>query len=451
MAENELSYIEEKLEATIKKEKNIVTFSFQKEKVKLDSLEEISFLEQIEKQFNKKVTMTDDQVVIDYRLPDSYLSISSFLKLEERDRTVTAYQLVGKVKEHDLLRTHLVVCPDNLVFDQGLTPYFLHYGVMESIPPYEKNEEVQLLETKATVAALLDNDYSFEEYFHYYKTLNLSKLAQLILQATDYDHLLKVIQSHRKKLKEKESTLIRISKRKWKWSRSVFWTVCVCFVPVLIYLIYSLFFLHPRQSNVIEAQEHYLNKRYSQVVTTLESYEIDQLPNVAQFELAISYIVNESLTEEQKDYVENTVTLQSDPLYYKYWIHIGRGEADKALDAARFLEDRDIIIYGLIKYREQIKADEEIENEERQQKISEIEQELDAFMKEIEEENNQQDEADVQSNAETEQNAETSTQNNVQTDTAQEKTEESQTEQSNVQNEVTGQEEKTEKKTPESN
>ncbi|PGT91614.1 hypothetical protein [Bacillus sp. AFS040349] len=70
MAENKLSYIEEKLEATIRKEKNIVTFLFQKEKIKLDSLEEISFLEQIEKQFNKKVTMTEDQVVIDYRLPD---------------------------------------------------------------------------------------------------------------------------------------------------------------------------------------------------------------------------------------------------------------------------------------------------------------------------------------------------------------------------------------------
>ncbi|UOK58015.1 hypothetical protein MGI18_00415 [Bacillus sp. OVS6] len=123
---------------------------------------------------------------------------------------------------------------------------------------------------------------------------------------------------------------------------------------------------------------------YSEVVSTLAGYSIEEMPNVVKFQLASSYIVNESLTEDQKESLQNTLTLQSDPQYLEYWIHIGRGEAKEALDLARNLEDRDLIVFGLIQYQNQIKADTEMNSEEKQQELQKIDAEIKQFEEERE-------------------------------------------------------------------
>ena len=83
--------------------------------------------------------------------------------------------------------------------------------------------------------------------------------------------------------------------------------------------------------------------------------------------------------------VRNTITLESDPLYYQYWIHIGRGSAKEALDIARSIEDRDLIVFALLKYREEIKADERLSGDEKQQEIKEIQSEIDEYIDKKEE------------------------------------------------------------------
>lgn len=125
-----------------------------------------------------------------------------------------------------------------------------------------------------------------------------------------------------------------------------------------------------------------MKSQYSEVVSELSNYDIDQMPRVVQYELAQSYIINEALTEDQKENVQNTITLQTDPLYYHYWIHIGRGDAKEALDISRDLEDRDLILFALLKYREVVKADDSLESDEKQQKIDEIQAEIDEYIEE---------------------------------------------------------------------
>ena len=139
---------------------------------------------------------------------------------------------------------------------------------------------------------------------------------------------------------------------------------------------------------------------YSEVVSQLSDYKVEDMPRVVQFELAESYIINESLTEDQKENVKNTITLESDPLYYQYWIHIGRGSAKEALDIARSLEDRDLIVFALLKYREEIKADESLSGDEKQQEIKEVQAEIDEYIdekeeqeRELQEEQNKNEEA----------------------------------------------------------
>ena len=84
------------------------------------------------------------------------------------------------------------------------------------------------------------------------------------------------------------------------------------------------------------------------------------MPYVVLYELAYSSVTNERLDEEQKKNVLSNITFQTDADYLMYWIYIDRGEAENAVDIARSMEDGELITYGLLKRREEVKADQKL-------------------------------------------------------------------------------------------
>jgi type VII secretion protein EssB len=382
MPEQKQPYLEHQLEAIIEKENNSRTFIFQRGKIKLNDSVELEMLKEIDPSIKKEIALTDDELNLKVEFPPAYLSFARLNNKDDQSRWMFAYQLVKKVQKHSLSRLHCIVCPENIVFDQSYTPYFLHYGVKESLPPYEKDEAVLFQELKATVAAAVDGKYTFEQYLKFYETLELSQFTANILAAAGIEELMDLILKNLHEIDEKEKKLVNIPIRRWKMTRYVAMGLLILLLPALIFTFYSLFFVQPKHAAFIDSQEHFLESEYSEVVNKLSGYKIEDMPNVVQYELARSYITNESLTEAQKEKVQKTITLQSDPQYFQYWILIGRGHAQNALEIARSLEDRDLILFGLLKYREEVKADEDLKSEEKQQKIKEIETEIEDYMKE---------------------------------------------------------------------
>jgi type VII secretion protein EssB len=400
--QKDLSYLEEKLEADIKRDKQTISFTFQIEKIKLDNPAEISFLKEINPKIKKEIHMMDDKLSILHTIPNTYTFLPKLEQVDERDRLMIAYKIVQQAEYHSLTRIHLLVCPENIVLDQGLNPTFLHYGVKESLPPYEKNSDQLVKEVKATVAAIVDKHFSFEQYVHYAETLKLNEFTKRVCLANSLNELMNIIEERIQQVTKEKSLLMTVNKKTWKRNRYVLYGLILCFIPALIYSIYSLFFLQPKQTSFIHAQEKFLNNEYSEVVTVLQPYDIEDMPKVTQYQLSLSYIINESLAEEQKENIRNTVTLQSDPQYFEYWILIGRGNAEEALDIARYLEDRSLILYGLIKYKEQVKIDDDLEREERQQLLAEIEEETKEYQQEMKEEQAAEQEAEQPVSGQTE-------------------------------------------------
>ena len=80
-------------------------------------------------------------------------------------------------------------------------------------------------------------------------------------------------------------------------------------------------------------------------------------------------------------------------MYLSYWIYIGRGEAEKAIDLARLMEDGEIITYGLLKRREEIQAESNLTGEEKEQIFKEIDDEVEEYERLMEE----NEEADLDS------------------------------------------------------
>lgn len=392
MAKESLTYLEEKTEVNLSYEEEIINLIFQRAKLKLNDEMEIHFLKEIEPEFNKTFTLTEDQLIITLTPPDTFASFQAIHQQNVQSRWQFAYNILQKIQSHSLDRLKLIISPENIMYDRGLTPYFLHYGVKESLPPYEEDTDRLWLETKAIIAAIADEKYDFKTYLSHYETKDLSSVTKQIMHAASYVELYEIIEDNLKKDQAYEETVFHVPRKKWKFQRYISLALLIFLVPALIYTAYALFFKIPETEAYVASNRSFLQNEYSAVIDQLQKYDHDDMPYVVQYQLASSYIVSESLTEEQRENVQNTITLQSDRKYFLYWIDIGRGNYQEAVDTARLLEDRELIIYGLLKQREDIKTDQSLTGSEREDQLDAIEKEIDEYQEEMEKELEQQKE-----------------------------------------------------------
>ncbi|QGX64864.1 type VII secretion protein EssB [Bacillus sp. ms-22] len=379
MADKKSSYLEEQLEAVMKKEEGTYTFIFQRETIKLLDGLEAAPIKDINPSFKKDIQLTEGEVIISIQPPPAYQEFRFIHAKDEKSKWIFSYQLVDAVCKHDVKRLHPIVSPENIVFHQGLAPAFLHYGVKESIPPYETDEHRLLKEVKAVILRVVDHQYQFQEYLAYHDTLKLSELAKEISDTKSLEELSALIQQKIKAIEAKEKTLVTIPKKKWKLERYIGLGLLVLLIPALVYTIYTFFFAMPKQEAYVEANKYYLNKQYSQVVDTLEKYKADQMPVSLQYELAISYVQTNQgnlLLDQHKKEITETYTLQTDPQYFLFWIHIGQGNSKEALDIARVLGDDRYIFTALVAYRNDIQNDDSLSAEEKQKQLDPIIKEM---------------------------------------------------------------------------
>ncbi|KDE23780.1 hypothetical protein EF83_10350, partial [Bacillus subtilis] len=385
MSGKQKSYLENQLEAVAEKTDAGYTFTFQREKIKLLDGLEANVIKDINPFFHKEIDVTDDEVIITIQPPSSYKAFRFMKAKDKKSKWQFAYQLVQAVQQHNLSRLNLIVAPENIVFDKGLTPYFLHYGVKESIPPYERDEERVWQELKAAAALAVDGAFAFEDYLKFNETLTFSTEAKAILDAESYDDLLELIQTHIDELEAKAKTYIHIPRKKWNIQRYIGLGLIVLLVPALIYSMYALFFAQPKHQAIVDSNRAFLNKQYSEVISTLSKYDAESLPESVQYQLATSYVEVENLGSAKTKNIENNlVTLQSDPQHFLYWIDYGRGEYKEAISIGRKLEYNDYIYFALAKYKQQLLS-EDTNDEDIQKELDSVNSELEKAQKERQE------------------------------------------------------------------
>lgn len=385
MSQEKQTYLEEQLGAEYKVNEDKISIIFQKEKIKLDDESEIAMLNEVGSSIEKQIIFTEDELILEFHKPSNLKTFSQLKKSDERSRMIFAAQLIKKVKSHRFTRLHLFICPDNLLIDESLTPHFLHYGVKESLPPYENEPKEQLNALKATIAAAVDGKYQFKQYLQFNQTIDLTPLAADIVAAESVDELLLYIQTKIKQLEKNDKQFLKVEKKKWKGMKYTVIGLSVILIPLIVFSLYTAFITQPKQNAYIKSQESFLKDDYSQVINTLSGYDVPDMPRVTQYQLAHAYLVNESLSESQRKNILNTLTLQADQRYSQYWIYIGRGEPEEALKISRELEDYDLIMYALIHFEEAVKADQSLDEEEKQQQLNDIQNEKEEYERNMEE------------------------------------------------------------------
>lgn len=280
MIEKKLTYLEKQLESQIEITQDKITITFQKEKIKLQDELEVAMLQSMNPYINKEITITEDELILTFFPRKYHMNFKRLLKQEEKSRWMFASHLTNEVMRHSSNRLHLFICPENILIDESMMPIFLHYGLKESVPPYEKDEIRNLRELKALIASVVEPKHSFEQYYEFADSIEQTPIIEKIIQATDVEILMEIIQKQLKKIVSEEKYYTKISYVKRNWLRYAIIGLLLISIPLGIYSGYAAFILQPRQEAYIYSQEHFLQKKYSEVINTLVNYEIEDMPKV---------------------------------------------------------------------------------------------------------------------------------------------------------------------------
>ncbi len=302
-------------------------------------------------------------------------------KLERDDKLRLLYNL-ARFKKCLTTRMTFFLHPDNLIMDDNLIPSIVYRGIRELVPPYVMNEETFLLQYKCLIVALFSKKYNFEElYAGSIKNATDTQFERQVSEIGDFDSLIKLLkENYMKEKKETEKNMQIGPKQRFRHFKQLTFIMIALSVILAVPLVYLSFVKTPIQEHLLEAHRHFLSLDYGNVINDLKDQKPEKLPDISKYVLAYSFIKSEKLGDDQKEAILKNISIKSDPNYLLYWIYNGRGDFDKTIDLAKYIDDPQLIMYGLIKQIEMVKNDPELSGTEREEKVQKYEAEYKTYI-----------------------------------------------------------------------
>ncbi|BBO00162.1 type VII secretion protein EssB [Sporolactobacillus terrae] len=370
------SFFQSKFEADAAVKDGYYQLTFQRAKVPLRHEDELGVLQSINDGVARTVETTEDEIVIQFGEINELRPFSELHAEVITEKMIFASNLIHFFAGYRPSRLIPVCFPENLFFTPGFQPVFLHYGVKDSFPPLSYGQEEALQQVKAVLAVLFDASNDFDTYVKFNFAIKTTRFVKDLFRCATFEKLAALIDKERRKEIAKEKESIRLPKMRNRLRNGAMIGSIVVLIPLIILTIYAFIIQLPRENLFQQSHEAFLENRYSDVATRLSSVAYSKMPKVVRYELAISYVKNEALTDEQQNTILNDLTLQSNQHYYQYWIQVGRGDASGALDTARSINDRSLIAYALIKEKAAIQEDLSMNGKQKQERLQSIDAEL---------------------------------------------------------------------------
>lgn len=315
------------------------------------------------------------------------------------DANMKDWQEIKQLHRHDQLRllsnlTQLrdiltsratfFVHPENIVFDENLMPRIVFRGVRELIPPFKMDEQMLLKQLKCYSIALLSSKLTFDQLYNGgLEQANDTEFEQKIQQFDDltelenYLYFLFVAEQ-----KKTDQTMKLTSIRHFNLFKGLSFGFATLIFLLAIPFLYTRLVSLPYQESLIQAYEAYMISDFDGVIESLTDHDVEDMTAVSMYALAYAYVRNDDLSEDSKAMITNNLSANTDPDYLMYWIYTGREQLELAMDKATYLDDPQLIIYGLIKQIEQTRKDPNLSGNERNDQINQLENQLNRYLEE---------------------------------------------------------------------
>ena len=314
---------------------------------------------------------------------------------------------VARLKEYLTTRKTFFLHPDNLVFDDNLMPSIVYRGMRDLLPPYEMDEETFLKQYKCLIIALFSKKYTFDQlYAGSLQNANETEFQQQVSETEDFAVLIRFLEdSYKTEQKKTKTNMQLVPTKRFRLFKQLSIIMIVAAVVLAIPLAYLLFIKLPFEEKLLTSHREYLASDYGKVITTLQGENPEKLPAANKYILASSYITVESLADDEKENIMKNVSLKSDENYLLYWIYNGRGDFEESVDTAKYIDDPQLIMYGLIKKIEQAKNDPDLTGTEREEEVNELQEQLNKYREEYDLLPEEDEAADGQEDTETDEAA----------------------------------------------
>lgn len=337
------------------------------------------------------IKQQDGTLYLDYKIPEFFKTIleESSNQKTELERLSLAQKMASLMDFKTDFRIPYIH-PENIIIFGG-NVQMLHFGIEQLLAPRTYDEAFYLASYKALIISILVPKVDFELAVHGLDAIK-DKVAQDILSLESVAAVNRYIAEKYAKLSEESAkNNLLVNKRRWK-SLLIGGAVLAVATLALSFTTYqSMFNEGPLKSAVIVAQSNFMRKDYSETVESLKNYGAESLPKEAKYILAASYVRLDSLSDKQKEVILNTITESTDDTILNYWIYLGRGRFEKALDVAQNIGDTQLILHAYTNLYESVKANVNMNGSEKQKKLEEYEKKIKELSTEIGEATNDSD------------------------------------------------------------
>lgn len=362
-----------------------------KSQTKITDIRQLRLMTEVREDF-VPVEVEDDEDTFTFEFHiDKRLKKWEQLQSLERNDKLRLLCNIARLKKYLHTRVCCFLHPDNIVFNDNLMPLVVYRGIRDLLPPFKMDEIHFLKQLQCLSIALISNEYSFDQlYYGGLKEARGTTFEKQISEMNDIDDLIHYLdESYVKEQQKVENTMRMVPAKRHQLFKRLSIFAIVASVLLAAPLVYVLFFTNPYNEKLLSAHEKYIASDYQEVISVLRKENAEKLPKATKYLLAHAYIEVGQLSDADKKSIMNNVSLKSDDNYLLYWIYDGRGEFDEALDIAKFMDDPQLIMYGIIQKLEAIKNDPNLSGEERDEETKALTKELKELREEygLEEEN----------------------------------------------------------------
>lgn len=304
------------------------------------------------------------------------------LSREERLRAALNFKILAKFINQ---RITVLVHPDNLLWDENLIPHVIHRGLSGSVPPLELTETEVLRGFQAWAISLVEQKYQFDDLVAgTLENIHATPFNQMVRDTHTVDELADVIrQNYLTELDRQEKTTTTVPRKKQRFYQNGFIISTVLAVVLAVLCGYFAFVKLPFEQKMQNSQTSFLSDNYDKVINQLEDVTPKSLPKTEKYILATSYVNVEKLSATQKKNVLKNISLSSDDNYLLYWIYDGRGDFDKSLDLAKYVNDDQLIFYSYTKLYDAANQNTKLSGSKKQALLKKYQKQINKYSKKL--------------------------------------------------------------------
>lgn len=275
--------------------------------------------------------------------------------------------------------------PDNLFLDRQNRVRILNRDVADKS---EEEADAKLKDIKAFAGFLFQKRYSYENLREGgLRLLEKQKGGKSILALENFEQAGELFGKAYAQEKAKDSReLIHVKKKAYRRCRRIMGIALAGCAAMFLLVLYQRYGIIRPQGQALMAERAYMENDFIKAADALAQVPVDQIERHEKFILAAVSIRGQSVDAfnmETKERLLSRLSYQGDESLLDYWIYLGRGDVDQALDTAMRMSDNQLLLYAYLQKLEMISSDASLTGEMKAQETASLREKIRSLAQEL--------------------------------------------------------------------